>query len=767
MAFKFNAILDFNSNKAKAGMDQARKGFDTLKKSITSASEALGKINQGMRGAAFATAPAAAAVGFMTKTAADFEEQMSIVQSVILGTQEEMDMLNKVTKRLGATTAFSAKEAGQGAEFLARAGFSAQQIVGALPGVLDAAAAAGVDLGTAADIVAGQLGAFGLKAEQAGEVADALSLTTALTNTNFEQLGESMKFAAPIASAAGLTLQQTASAMGVLANAGVKGSLAGTALKNALLQVSKPSKAALELFGGRSGLNQAMLETVNVNGKLVTRLRPLEVVMANVSKVVQNAKNPLEATAQAAEIFGLRGTTAFASFEKKLGETTTVNDKNIEQLRKGIAATGENIQVNIGDAIPSLVALRLQIAGASGTAKEMARIRLNNLNGQFILFKSALEGLSIEIGGMVTGPLKDFVTVATDGLSLMAIAFQVVNQGSAATAEQLDALKDNQFKDLLQSAIEFAGGFKEGFSEVLDAGKETFNTIREFLTPILGEGALTAKEFGKIAAKVLFIGAVAAPVFASIAAGFFVLGPIIQGVVGTVQLLAAGFGVIKGIALIASGAFRILLIPLTSTLGIIALVIAGIVGVIRKWDEVKQAFADKGFLAALWEGFKAFFGGIVDLILLPFNLLKRGVSGLLGLGGDQAQRAAAQTVQIPRVPNAGDIANQMPVPQTPIRSNAAELAAQRVNQSALVQPASAEETASAVAGALQGQQPAAASSGTQNVNVRVQVEGKIKGKDLNLVQTREQINQTEMNGRQLPPAAKQRMLRNGAQATGF
>ena len=182
MAFKFNAILKFNAGQAVAGIGRAKRGMQGLKKTAASLKANLSKVNEGIRGLAIATAPFAVGVALASKTAADFEAQMSIVQSVLLASKEDMIGLTAVTKQLGATTAFTAKEAGEGAEFLSRAGFSMQQTIDALPGVLDAAAASGVGLGDTAKIVASQIGAFGLEAKDAIDVADSLSLTTSLTN---------------------------------------------------------------------------------------------------------------------------------------------------------------------------------------------------------------------------------------------------------------------------------------------------------------------------------------------------------------------------------------------------------------------------------------------------------------------------------------------------------------------------------------------------------------------------------------------------------
>jgi len=756
MAFKFNAILKFNSDQATRGLDRAGKSFNQLTSNIKKADESLSKINQGLQGAALAGAPLTAGVAFATKTFADFEFQMKTVQSVMLATDAEMVDLNNTAKLLGATTEFSAKQAGEGAESLARAGFNVQQTIGALPGVLAAASAGGVDLATATDIVVGQLGAFGLEASKAGEVADQLALTTALTNTDFIQLGEAMKFAAPIAKASGLALSETASAMGVLANAGVKGSLAGTALKNALLQLSKPSQKALELFGGKDGLNKAVLETVNVNGKLITRLKPMEVIMANVSKVVASAKDPLEATAAASEIFGLRGTTAFSSFQAALTKTVPITDKNREAIVKGAKAVGENIDEYIKEgAIPQLVALRLNIAGAAGTAQKMRDIKLNSLTGQVVLLQSAFEGINIELGGVFAGVTRELVVNATDFLSVLTVGFQAANAGGKATEAQIESLKNNQFKEMIPMMIEFAQGFIQGFNEIKESAVETFNTVAAFLKPVLGDVGMTTKEFGSLVAKIVTVGAVAAPILGALAAGFFVLGPIITGISGTVGLITSAFGILwstGGVILGLLGtAFSVLTSPITLTIGAIAGVGLAIAGIWKNWENVKTAFLDGRIL----DGFKAIGNGIMMFLDKPLGFVAQkweGIKSFFGFGGDKT------------APTTGKSAIQDSSSVNAIKESA-QIQQESVKQKGLVQPASQEQIAQAVTVANQGANTGGGSSsgGTTTQKIELSFKGDAK-KVFNKMVTESQVENASLKGR--TPANKRKLLQNGAALVG-
>ncbi len=609
-----------------------------------------------------------------------------------------------------------------------------------------------------------------------------MALTTALTNTNFSQLSEAMKLAAPAAKFAGFSLSETASAMGVLANAGIKGSLAGTALKNALAKLAKPSKEALELFGGRQGMDKALFRIVDGQKKL----KPLEVIMANITKSIQGSKDPLEATRKAFEILGLRGAVSFSAFSSAIGKETKVTAKNLESLRKGIEISGEGIRVDIGDTLPSLVALRLQIAGAEGTAKKMAAIRLDNLKGQFTLFRSALEGLSIEIGSLVTGPLKGMVKVATDVLSVLTIGFQVATSGGKATAAQLDALNGNQFKDMLDFAVSFAQGFIEGFNELKATAKEVFASISSFLRPIIGDSGLTAKEIGKIVAKIIVIGAIAAPILGAIAIGFFVLGPIITGIIGLVGAIASVFTFVFGVVQVVVGVIGIIVGALSLPVLLVIAAVAAAIAIFLLWGDEIKAFGINafnsvvGFLGALQAPFIAFGAFLLNVLLAPIKaftiLLGSVVQGMASLLGDKLlSKFGLSTAKIGAFVSGtqsaltfGEDTPETNIAQrtTSISEESNKLAKAATTNTVLIQPPSAGQIAASQAqqGGAVGPQQAGPAPAPQKVEVVVT--GKLRGRDIHLAGTRESLSQSDRNGLQLNPETKRRMNQNGAMATG-
>lgn len=211
------------------------KGLTNLEKVAT----------KGLKVAAAAiTGTATALAGVATaaaKTGADFESQMSRVKAISGATGEEFEKLKAQAIELGAETSFSASQAAEGMENLAAAGFTTTETMEAMPGLLDLAAASGEDLASSSDIATSALRGFGMEASEAGHVADVLAENANRTNSSVAETGEAMKYVAPLARSAGLSFEETAAAIGIMANAGIQGSQAGTTLRGAISRLSKPT----------------------------------------------------------------------------------------------------------------------------------------------------------------------------------------------------------------------------------------------------------------------------------------------------------------------------------------------------------------------------------------------------------------------------------------------------------------------------------------------------------------------------------------------
>ncbi|QBI56795.1 phage tail tape measure protein [Streptomonospora litoralis] len=295
---------------------------------------------------------AAAAMGASVLTASkDFEAAMNNVKAISGATGQEFQAMSDLARELGSTTMFSATEAANALGFLSQAGLSAHESMEALPGTLDLAAASGMELARAADISTNILSGMGLEVSQLGRLNDVLASTASNANTNVEELGYGFKYVGPIASSAGMSLEETAAVMGTFANAGIKGENAGTALRGALSYLIRPTAK--------------VQETLDALGVTVTKangdLRPMADIMRDLEAAGAG-------TADMMNLFGVESGPAM-----------------IALLRQG------------GDELDSFTG---KLRDSEGAAKRMADIKMSGLQGALKGATSAMEGLFLAIGDM-------------------------------------------------------------------------------------------------------------------------------------------------------------------------------------------------------------------------------------------------------------------------------------------------------------------------------------------------------------------------------
>lgn len=306
------------------------------------------------------------------KTAADFESSMSRVGALSGATRSEMALLTQEAKDLGATTVFSASQAAEGMSFLAMAGYKTNDIIAAMPGLLDAAAAGQTELGETADIVSNILSGFGIAASETGRVADVLTKTFTSSNTDLRMLGYTMKYVAPVAKSLGFSLEEVSAAAGTLGNAGIQADMAGTSLRMGLLRLANPPKEAAK------ALRKLNVEVAK-NGKMKDLATIIEDMSAGMAK--------LSETDRAAFVAEIVGTEAASSF-------LTLIDAGPEKLR----------------------AFTRELERSNGAAKTIATRQLDNFNGSVKLLESALESLKIN----AVGPLLPTFQKITTMLARMA-----------------------------------------------------------------------------------------------------------------------------------------------------------------------------------------------------------------------------------------------------------------------------------------------------------------------------------------------------------
>lgn len=326
---------------------------------------------------------AAPFVGMLSK-AADFEAVMSKVKAITVSDDKAMQQLTATARELGEKTMFSATQAGEAMTYLGMAGWNSQQIMAGMPGLLNLAAASGTDLARTADIVSDDLTAFGLSAEHAGHMADVFAKTSTKTNTNVEMLGETMKYAAPVAHAFGASLEETAALTGLMANSGIKASAAGTALRSGFLRLagtSAKSTKAIEEMG--LSLSEATAQQEEARAAL-----------ASLGIAMDDTNGPRK---MGAIVRDLADRTKDMSKEQRLATLATIFGTNAASAWVAVIDQGPD----------ALDQLTKELENSDGAAAAMAETMQNNARGAMIRLQSATESVAISIGGTMLPTLAE------------------------------------------------------------------------------------------------------------------------------------------------------------------------------------------------------------------------------------------------------------------------------------------------------------------------------------------------------------------------
>ena len=358
----------------------------SMRNNFSKLNRTVDKFGQGIKkGAIAVTAALVLTTGAMANiisTGAEFEQTLVSAAAKFPGEirkgTEAFKQLEDAARKTGATTEFTATQSAQALNFLAMAGFNAEQSVSALPGVVDLATAANVDLATATDVATDSLGAFGLMTKDAtklganlARVNDVIAKTTTTANTTVETLFETIKDGGPVATSAGASLETFAALAGELANAGIKGTRAGTTLKNMFLRIAAPTSSAAKIF------RRLGVQTKDANGDMIDIVD----VLGSLNKALKGL-----GTADRAGI--------------------------LEGIFGKIPIAGVNVLLQSGT--KRLKDYRRELEAASGASSEMAAVMRDTLQGRLNALTSAIEGVKISIFGMTEDPLNDVVERMTE-----------------------------------------------------------------------------------------------------------------------------------------------------------------------------------------------------------------------------------------------------------------------------------------------------------------------------------------------------------------
>jgi TP901 family phage tail tape measure protein len=526
-------------------------------------------------------------------TGADFEQTLVSAAAKFPGEirrgTEAFQVLEQAARRTGATTEFSASEAAGALNFLAMAGFDAESAVAALPGVVDLATAAQIDLATATDVASDSLGAFGLMSKDATQlgtnlarVNDVIAKTTTSSNTTVERLFDTIREGAPVATSAGASLETFAALAGELANSGIKGGQAGTVLKNMFVRLQAPTGAAAKV------LNRLGVQTKDASGNM------LDIV--DILGQFNNATKNMGSTQKAAALQAVFGMEAIA---------------------------GVNILLESGT--DRLNEYRTELEGASGASSTMASVMRDTLQRRLNSLKSAVEGVKISIFTMTSGPLSDAIDKMTEWV-------RVNEKVIASSIGEFLANIINNFENIVKWAKRIGIGLAVFFT--LAAILKTLVLIMTAVNLVMAANPITWIVLGIVA----LIAAVAAAIFywdEIKAAMVSFAQAVTDKVVGAFNWLWEMFTGLPGVVQVAIGAL----------LGPIGALAAAARLIYENWEPIT------GFFGDLWGGVVNIFNGALDKITGIVDLVKgkaaaivdtissigSGVASFFGFGGDDEE----------------------------------------------------------------------------------------------------------------------------------
>ena len=396
------------------------------------------------------------------KTYMDFEAQMKKVQAISGASGSEFEALTAKAKEMGAATQFSATEAGQALEYMAMAGWKTDDMLSGISGIMDLAAASGEDLGKVSDIVTDALTAFGLKASDSAHFADVLAAASSNSNTNVGMMGETFKYVAPIAGALGYSAEDTAVAIGLMANAGIKGSDAGTALRATMTRLVDPPKDAAE------ALNALGISVRNSDGTMKPFMQTMKELRSKFGGLSQAEKAQM-----ASSIAGQEAMSGFLAI-------VNASDSDFEKLTDSIY-------------------------NADGAAAKMAATMNDNLKGDLKALSSVWESFQLEImSGKGGDGLRSFVQgVKTDlekFTSYIKDGFDISDVGRLAL-DILNQLK-NKFLEFDGIGSILAGGaLAGGLLKIISLAKKASDFVRK-VTDAKQAGGEATKAAGEAASAV-------------------------------------------------------------------------------------------------------------------------------------------------------------------------------------------------------------------------------------------------------------------------
>ena len=572
------------TNTALSKIDVAGQKMETVGNSIAGAGKKMMGVTTVIGGVGVAA----------VKTAADFDSAMSQVAAVSGATGKDFDALRNKAREMGAKTKFSATEAAEAMNYMAMAGWKTEDMLDGIEGVMNLAAASGEDLATTSDIVTDALTAFGLSAKDSGHFADILAAASSNANTNVSMMGETFKYCAPIAGALGFSAEDTAEAIGLMANAGIKSSQAGTALRTIMNNLAGDVKISGKAIG------DVTIATTNADGSM----RDLSDILADCRSAFGNLTESEKA--QAAE--SLVGKNAMSGFLALMN----AGQGDIDKLSSAID-------------------------NCDGSAEKMAMTMQDNLAGQLTILKSQLQELAISFGDILMPAIRSIVSKLQGFVDKL----NEMDEGTKRTIVIIALLVASigPLLVIIGTAISKIGVAMQGFVKLAN-GISKLKIAIQGGTGVLGK---LGAALGGISAPVLAVVAVIAVLVAAFVhlwktnEGFrdAIIGTwnrikdtisgFCQGIVDRLNALGFQFtdivdvlktvwdGFCQVLAPIFEGVFNYIANILSTVTGVITGILDVFIGIFtgnwsQAWNGVKDIFS------SIWNGISSFFTNILNVI---------------------------------------------------------------------------------------------------------------------------------------------------------
>lgn len=577
--------------------EQAATTSTSLAK-IDEVGQKMESVGNSIAGAGKSMMPLTLAIGGVgtaaVKTAADFDAGMSQVAAISGATGDDLEALRDKAREMGSKTKFSASEAASAMEYMAMAGWKTGDMLGGIEGIMNLAAASGEDLATTSDIVTDALTAFGLSAEDSGHFADILAAASSNANTNVSMMGETFKYCAPIAGALGFSAEDTAEAIGLMANAGIKSTQAGTALRTIMNNLTGEVKISGKAIG------DVTIATTNADGSM----RDLSDILADCRTAFSGLSESEKA--QAAET--LVGKNAMSGFLALMNAAPEDIDK-----------------------------LSNAIDNCDGTTESMAATMQDNLAGQLTILKSQLEELAISFGEILMPAIRSIVSHIQGFIDKLNGMDE--SQKKAIITIGLVVAAIGPLLVIIGTVISKVGVAMQGFVKLAGA----FNKIKAAASAGTGIFGKLGAAIGGVSAPVLAVVAVIAVLVAAFVhlwntnEGFreAILGTwekikttvsnFVEGIRERLAALGISFsdiaetikaiwnGLCAVLAPIFEGAFNAIANVLQTVLGVITGILDVFIGLFTgNWEQVWTGV--KEIFSSIWEGIKGAFQNAIDTI---------------------------------------------------------------------------------------------------------------------------------------------------------